>query len=164
HHRARPRADADPPPGAGGRLLPLDRDRDRRRPHHEHAHHAALSARGLCGPRGLLLAGASRVATPRARCLLATMTNASDPPGAAEVRLDKWLWAARCFKTRSAASDACAAGHVKVNGASAKAARPVRSGDRIEAVTPGGPRILEVAALSDRRGPATVARTLYVDH
>lgn len=92
------------------------------------------------------------------------MTNASDPPGAAEVRLDKWLWAARCFKTRSAASDACAAGHVKVNGASAKAARPVRSGDRIEAVTPGGPRILEVAALSDRRGPATVARTLYVDH
>jgi ribosome-associated heat shock protein Hsp15 len=83
---------------------------------------------------------------------------------ATEVRLDKWLWAARCFKTRSVATDACAAGHVKLNGTSAKAAKPVRIGDRIEVVTPGGERILEVAALSERRGSAAVARELYVDH
>lgn len=81
-----------------------------------------------------------------------------------EVRIDKWLWAARCFKTRSAASDACAAGHVKVDGASAKAAKVVRPGDRVEVVTPGGLRILEVAGLAERRGSAEVARTLYVDH
>jgi ribosome-associated heat shock protein Hsp15 len=91
------------------------------------------------------------------------MTAPGDPVGA-DVRLDKWLWAARCFKTRSSASDACAAGHVKVNGGSAKAAKSVRPGDRVEVVTPGGLRILEVAALSDRRGPAAVARTLYADH
>ena len=80
------------------------------------------------------------------------------------VRLDKWLWAARCFKTRRLASDACSAGHVKLNGNSAKAAKPVRVGDRLHVRTPGGDRDLEVIALSDRRGPATVARTLYNDH
>ena len=85
-------------------------------------------------------------------------------PELAEVRIDKWLWAARMFKTRSNASDACVAGHVKVDGVSVKAAKVVRVGDRIEVRTPGGLRILEVAALGDRRGPATVARTLYVDH
>lgn len=82
----------------------------------------------------------------------------------AEVRVDKWLWAARCFKTRSVASTACAAGHVKLNGASVKPAKGVRVGDQLEVTTPGGLRILEVAALSDRRGPAKVAQTLYVDH
>jgi ribosome-associated heat shock protein Hsp15 len=92
------------------------------------------------------------------------MNEAGDPAGVGDVRLDKWLWAARCFKTRSSASDACAAGHVKLNGGSAKAAKAVRPGDRIEVVTPGGLRILEVAALADRRGSAAVARTLYVDH
>ncbi len=81
-----------------------------------------------------------------------------------EVRIDKWLWAARCFKTRSQATTACTAGHVKVDGTSVKAGKVVRAGDRIEVVTAGGLRILEVAALGDRRGSATVARTLYVDH
>ncbi|MCB9714577.1 MAG: RNA-binding S4 domain-containing protein [Myxococcales bacterium] len=81
-----------------------------------------------------------------------------------EVRVDKWLWAARCFKTRSLASAACTAGHVKIDGVSVKAAKTVRPGDRIEVRTPGGLRILEVAALGDRRGPASVARALYVDH
>jgi ribosome-associated heat shock protein Hsp15 len=85
-------------------------------------------------------------------------------PELSEVRIDKWLWAARCFKTRSAASDACAGGHVKLNGNSAKAAKTVRAGDRIEVVTAGGLRILEVAGIGDRRGPASVAVTLYVDH
>jgi ribosome-associated heat shock protein Hsp15 len=68
------------------------------------------------------------------------------------------------FKTRSAASTACTAGHVKVGGESVKASKPIKPGDRIDVLTPGGPRQLEVVALADRRGPASVAQTLYVDH
>jgi ribosome-associated heat shock protein Hsp15 len=79
------------------------------------------------------------------------------------VRIDRWLWAARCFKTRSLASTACTAGHVKVAGTSVKPAKTLHIGDQIEVRTPGGLRILEVALLSDKRGPAPVARTLYVD-
>jgi ribosome-associated heat shock protein Hsp15 len=81
-----------------------------------------------------------------------------------EVRIDKWLWAARCFKTRSSAATACTAGHVKLNGAAAKPAKNVRVGDRVEVRTPGGLRVLEVASLADRRGSASVAKTLYLDH
>ena len=93
------------------------------------------------------------------------MTEATDAnaPGQG-VRVDKWLWAARCFKTRGVAADACSAGHVKLNGASAKPAKSVKVGDRLEVHTPGGLRILEVVAISDRRGPAEVARKLYLDH
>jgi ribosome-associated heat shock protein Hsp15 len=80
------------------------------------------------------------------------------------VRIDRWLWAARCFKTRSMASNACSAGHVKLGGHSVKPAKLVRPGDRIEAITPGGLRVLEVVRLAQRRGPASVARELYVDH
>ena len=85
-------------------------------------------------------------------------------PELTEVRIDKWLWAARCFKTRSQASAACTAGHVKVDGESVKAAKVVKVGDFVEVRTPGGLRQLEVAGLGDRRGPASVARTLYIDH
>lgn len=81
-----------------------------------------------------------------------------------EVRLDKWLWAARCFKTRGVAAEACDAGHVKVNGNSAKPSKAIRKGDRVEAHTPGGQRVFEVIALADKRGPAEQARALYVDH
>lgn len=80
------------------------------------------------------------------------------------VRIDKWLWAARMFKTRSSASTACGAGHVKIDGESVKASKGVKPGDRIDVLTPGGPRELEVVALGERRGPASVARTLYIDH
>ena len=80
------------------------------------------------------------------------------------VRVDKWLWAARMFKTRSAASTACGAGHVKIGGESVKASKSVKPGDEIHVLTPGGPRELEVVALGDRRGPASVAQTLYIDH
>lgn len=79
------------------------------------------------------------------------------------VRLDKWLWAARCFKTRGLASEACAAGHVKVGGVAAKPARSIRRGDEITIKMGDGLMILEVKGLSDRRGPASVARTLYLD-
>lgn len=82
----------------------------------------------------------------------------------AAVRVDRWLWAARMFKTRSRASKACMAGHVKCNGTPAKAARAVRVGDEIEVITPSGRRMLEIARLGDKRGPASVAATLYRDH
>ncbi|MCB9745484.1 MAG: RNA-binding S4 domain-containing protein [Alphaproteobacteria bacterium] len=79
-------------------------------------------------------------------------------------RIDKWLWAARCFKTRSQASAACVAGHVTVNEEPAKASKTVSVGDRVVARTPGGQRILEVVAIAEKRGPASVAATLFVDH
>lgn len=82
---------------------------------------------------------------------------------ASSVRLDRWLWAARMYKARSLAAEACVAGHVKVNDASAKPARPVRVGDLVEALTPGGPKVLAVLALAEKRGPAAVARALYED-
>jgi ribosome-associated heat shock protein Hsp15 len=84
-------------------------------------------------------------------------------PALQSVRLDKWLWAARCFKTRGLASEACAAGHVKVGGVTAKAARSLRRGEEVTIKTGDGLRILEVLGLSERRGPAAVARTLYND-
>ena len=81
-----------------------------------------------------------------------------------EVRIDKWLWAARCFKTRSMAGKACTGGHVKVDGHSVKASKTVRIGAHVEVQTPGGLRVLEIAALGERRGPASEAQKLYVDH
>ena len=90
------------------------------------------------------------------------MTPPTDAPLEA-VRVDKWLWAARLFKTRGLASHACAAGHVKCNGQSAKASRVVRPGDKLDVLTPGGRRIVSVLGIHDKRGPAPVARTLYED-
>jgi ribosome-associated heat shock protein Hsp15 len=81
----------------------------------------------------------------------------------AAVRIDKWLWAARFFKTRSLAAQACAGGKVDVNGETAKPARAVRSGDRIAVTLPGGRRLGRVLALSERRGPASAARALWED-
>jgi len=90
-------------------------------------------------------------------------TGPAGDPALQSVRLDKWLWAARCFKTRGLASEACAAGHVKIGGLAAKAARSLRRGEEITIKTGDGLRILEVLGLSERRGPAAVARTLYND-
>lgn len=80
-----------------------------------------------------------------------------------EVRVDKWIWAARCFKSRTAAIEACDGGHVKVNGDTARPSRPVKAGDTVEVVTPGGKRIFRVKALGERRGSAKIAQTLYDD-
>jgi ribosome-associated heat shock protein Hsp15 len=83
--------------------------------------------------------------------------------GQDDVRLDRWLWAARFFKTRGLAQAAITGGHVRVNGQRVKAARAVRPGDRVEIVR-GEERLeLDVVALSDRRGPASVARELYAE-
>jgi ribosome-associated heat shock protein Hsp15 len=77
------------------------------------------------------------------------------------VRLDKWLWAARFFKTRAQAREAIDGGKVDVDGVRAKAAKAVKPGSRVS-VTVGQERWeVDVLALADKRGPAAVARTLY---
>ena len=77
------------------------------------------------------------------------------------LRLDKWLWAARLYKARSLAADALGLGRVTVNDAPAKPARVVRVGDRIALRRSGLTVVVEVLALSSRRGPAVQAQTLY---
>jgi ribosome-associated heat shock protein Hsp15 len=77
------------------------------------------------------------------------------------VRMDKWLWAARFFKTRSLAARACGLGRIESNGQPAKPAREVRTGDLLQVRSAGGDFQVEVLGLSDMRGPAAVARTLY---
>lgn len=77
------------------------------------------------------------------------------------LRIDKWLWAARFFKTRSLASRACELGRVASNGQRAKPSKEVRVGDMLQVKTPAGDFQLEVLLLSERRGPAPVAQTLY---
>ncbi|TJZ69043.1 RNA-binding S4 domain-containing protein [Chitiniphilus eburneus] len=78
-----------------------------------------------------------------------------------KVRLDKWLWAARFFKTRSLATDAIDGGHVHLNGERAKPARSVRIGDMLRIRVAHGEFEVAVVALSDHRGPAETARALY---
>jgi ribosome-associated heat shock protein Hsp15 len=79
------------------------------------------------------------------------------------VRIDRWLWAARVFKTRSLCGAACSGGHVRLNGSTAKPSARVHVGDEVRAERPGGLRILEVAALAERRLSAPLARDLYLD-
>ena len=77
------------------------------------------------------------------------------------VRIDKWLWAARFFKTRSLASEAAAGGKVEVNGERAKPAKTVRVGDQVRVSLGVFEHVLVVRGLSERRGPASVAKGLY---
>jgi ribosome-associated heat shock protein Hsp15 len=83
---------------------------------------------------------------------------------AESVRIDRWLWAARVFKTRSLAADACDGGKVDVNDQAAKPAKLVRPGDSIKVTLPQGRRrILKVVAVDERRGSAAVAARLFED-
>lgn len=77
------------------------------------------------------------------------------------VRMDKWLWAARFFKTRSLAARACDLGRVQSKGQAAKPAREVRIGDMLGVTNEGGDFQVEVLLLSEVRGPASIAQTLY---
>jgi ribosome-associated heat shock protein Hsp15 len=77
------------------------------------------------------------------------------------VRMDKWLWAARFYKTRALAAHACEMGRVQCAGANCKAARDVRPGDMVRVKNDGGEFEIEVLELSDMRGPAAVAQKLY---
>ena len=77
------------------------------------------------------------------------------------VRIDKWLWAARFYKTRSIAAEAVESGKVLVSGARIKPARAVKLYDVLEIRTPGAVYVVKVKMLSDKRGPAAQAATLY---
>ncbi|MDI3254529.1 MAG: RNA-binding S4 domain-containing protein [Bacillota bacterium] len=77
------------------------------------------------------------------------------------VRMDKWLWAARFFKTRALAARACELGRITSNGQIAKPAREVHVGDLLHIKNESGEFQVEVLQLSDTRGPAAVAQTLY---
>jgi ribosome-associated heat shock protein Hsp15 len=77
------------------------------------------------------------------------------------VRIDKWLWAARFFKTRSLAARACALGRIQCNGQPAKRAREIRIGDMLRVTNDAGDFEIAVLLLSETRGPAAVAQTLY---
>ncbi len=80
-----------------------------------------------------------------------------------EVRIDKWLWAARCFKTRSASTTACQAGKVKLNGRAVKPSHPVRSGDRVVITRPAYRQELLVTGLQEKRVSAKLAVDMYED-
>ncbi|GGQ87132.1 RNA-binding S4 domain-containing protein [Kitasatospora griseola] len=82
----------------------------------------------------------------------------------ASVRIDSWIWAIRLIKTRSAAGAACRAGHVKVNGATAKPAQHVKAGDDVRVRIEGRERIVQVVRPIAKRVGAPVAETCYVDH
>jgi ribosome-associated heat shock protein Hsp15 len=77
------------------------------------------------------------------------------------VRIDKWLWAARLAKTRPMAAEAVRGGHVELNGRRVPPGKRVAVGDRIELTIDGIPRSVVVHGLAERRGPASVAATLY---
>lgn len=77
------------------------------------------------------------------------------------VRVDRWLWAARFFKTRSAATEAVLGGRVHVNGERIKPARDIRPGDRLEVSIGDVRRTVVVRGVAEKRGPASVAATLY---
>lgn len=79
------------------------------------------------------------------------------------VRVDKWLWAARFFKSRSLAAQACDGGKVELNDHSAKPAKPVRPGDLLRITLRGGKKLVKVLVLAARRGPAVRAQLLYED-
>jgi ribosome-associated heat shock protein Hsp15 len=79
------------------------------------------------------------------------------------VRVDKWIWAARFCKTRSLATEAVAGGRVHVNGARVKPAKEVRAGDEVAITIGGVQRTVTVDAVSDKRGSASVAATLYTE-
>lgn len=80
---------------------------------------------------------------------------------AKRVRLDKWLWAARFYKTRGLSADAIDAGRIEVNGERAKRARLVQAGDRVRIRIGPYEHLVNVMEVSERRGSATIAHTLY---
>lgn len=92
------------------------------------------------------------------------MVGMTSPMTEGSVRVDVWLWSVRQLKTRSAAAQACRAGHVRVNDERAKPATPVRVGDEVRYRFQGFDRILEVTGLLKKRVGAPVAAKCYIDH
>lgn len=81
----------------------------------------------------------------------------------AEARIDKWLWAARFFKTRSAATEAVLGGRVHVNGVRVKPSKEIRAGDMVQVTIRSLKRTVAVVGVSDKRGPAAAAAALYAE-
>jgi ribosome-associated heat shock protein Hsp15 len=79
-------------------------------------------------------------------------------------RVDQWLWSVRIYRTRSAATEACRAGHVRVNGSSAKPATSIRVGDEVSVRAAGRDRSLQVSRVIKRRVNATIAAECVIDH
>lgn len=97
--------------------------------------------------------------------MLGTMPPSNAPASVpSAVRIDSWLWAVRAFKTRSAATAACRAGHIRLNGNPVKASQTVVPGDTIRVRQSGFERILEVHVLIVKRVGAEVASRCYTDH
>ncbi|WP_246796810.1 RNA-binding S4 domain-containing protein [Burkholderia perseverans] len=86
----------------------------------------------------------------------------STEPGA-KLRIDKWLWAARFFKTRSLAADAVEKGRVRIGGVPVKPSKDVRVGDRVEVTIDTAVWQVDVLGICDLRGPAAIAQTLYAE-
>ena len=84
-----------------------------------------------------------------------------DETASGGVRIDKWLWAARFYKTRSLAAEAITSGKVELNGERTKPAKGVKAGDSLRIRSGVFEQVVQVKALSDKRGPATVAQTLF---
>ncbi|MBF6191942.1 RNA-binding S4 domain-containing protein [Nocardia beijingensis] len=82
---------------------------------------------------------------------------------ATQARVDSWTWAVRLFKTRSAAAEACRGGHVRVNGATAKPAQPVRTGDEVRVRVGGIERIVIVERIITKRVGAPIAAQCLID-
>lgn len=92
------------------------------------------------------------------------MSTNRERDGVDSTRVDRWLWSVRLYRTRSDATAACRGGHVRVNRRPAKAATPVRVGDRVEARVGGRQRIVDVTRVIDQRVGAAIAVECYVDH
>jgi ribosome-associated heat shock protein Hsp15 len=90
-------------------------------------------------------------------------TNYLEPKRMEHVRVDKWLWAARFFKTRGAAAEAVLGGRVHVDGVRVKPSKELRVGNTVEVTTRSLKRTVEVMGVSDKRGPAAVAASLYLE-
>ena len=89
--------------------------------------------------------------------------NATAKAPLTSLRIDKWLWAARFFKTRSLATEAIHAGHIKLNGATVKPARELRAGDMLDLAIGEEKWTVEVLGLNDLRRPASEAQQLYAE-
>jgi len=104
----------------------------------------------------------ARGCDPVAGCVAAPSVSMSEL-NALSTRLDKWLWAARFFKTRQLAIEAVNAGHIELNGDRAKPAKSVKPGDEVTVRKPPYQYLLVVKAISEKRGSATVARELFTE-
>ncbi|PNH79061.1 RNA-binding S4 domain-containing protein [Arthrobacter sp. AFG20] len=95
---------------------------------------------------------------------MSSLRPANLPSAPSTVRIDAWLWAIRAYKTRSAATAACRAGHVRINGNPAKASQSLVPGDTVRVRQPGFERILEVRRLIAKRVGAEAASHCFTDH